>query len=342
MEIYLKLNPIGQGSSGIIFMVEYINFMDSKKKYIVKIIPEEEELENELTTYLKIMRTKGIYTKNIPEIFVIPTAAIKNYTDAMMTRKRPKYSLLMEYLHADLETGLCKNGNISSLSNIYSCSPTIKFNVIYPEIVSLVKTIASLNNHGFYHNDIKLENILISNNKLFLADFGLTFKLRKNAVLSYGYGIFPNEIIYNYSINTLRLQGHGHAQIKYSDFLRKYIRTLEAIKFDQIYSKIFGPYEYSLYLNIMKELPYISTETQPPASFINKYMDNIDSFGLGVILLFMYSFTGNSDSAASCIKTKCKDKNVNTYHKVVRLLLCQDVLTQISPSQAYIMLANNT
>ena len=340
-QIYLNKYFLGKGASGIIFKVDYENFSDGAKKYIVKIVPNNTELLEELKNYNNIMNTRGIYKKMIPKLYCIPTTFIQNYDKVMKNTKRPKWSLLMEYLENDLDSGLCKNDSVHNLSNIYSCIPNISLHTIYPNIVDLVKTIASLNKHKFYHNDIKLENILLSQNNLYLVDFGLSFKMEPNHILDHSEGTFPDEIVYNYSVYTLRMQDVKYKD-NYSIFVKKYIRALQYQSFDKIYISIYGRVAYDNYIYTIHVLPYISKGVAVPKNLVEKYKQNIDSFGLGIVMLYLYAFSGNKSLRYICLKhNKCNENGINIakYLETVKLLLAQDITKQISPEEAYDMIA---
>lgn len=341
--IYLKKNVIAEGGSGLIFLVEYENIIENNKKYIVKIISDDGDIKTEMQTYLKIMNTKGILKTMIPIINIIPISIIKNYSSVMKYYPANRYTysqaLLMEYFDKSLDVGLCKNADVTTIKNIYSCIPLFSWNALYPQIIELVRSIASLNDHNFFHNDLKLENILISNNgNLHIIDFGLTFRMRNNGILKYAHGIFPDELIYNYSIFTLR-GGKYRYTTDYSIFIKKYIACLQKVNFDIIYTKIFGIKEYADYITSMSTLTFNND------NITAKYKKNIDSFGLGLVLLYLYSFAGYK--SRSCISIDNKNKcfiNIleeSTYLGIIRSLLCQDVINQISPKQAYFLLTGN-
>jgi serine/threonine protein kinase len=268
------------------------------------------------------MTSKGIYTACIPNIKIVPFSLIKNYKKTYPPHNHPKKVLLMEYLQNDLNDGICKN-TVYNLTDIAFCNSSIIFSEIYPEIMKLVQTVASLNMHNFFHNDIKLENVMIANNLLYLVDFGLSFKMAKNGIIEHSFGTFPGELVYNFSIFSLRSEKYNY-DTKYCVFLRKYLQQLSKVHFDQCYIAAYGQDEYNDYIKALETLQFISSD-KPASEHLNKkYAKNIDSFGLGVVMLFIYSLSQHTID--------------HKYLDVVRLLLCQDVNKQISPIKAYHML----
>ena len=323
MKTYTISKFIASGGTGLIFLLD-------DGIHVIKIINKEGIIKEEIDLYNQIMKTKKIYKKNLPLIKVIPISTITNYKLFMKKYDYHNYphnkALVLNYCSYSLDVGLCKNINVTDLQKIESCNKTLIWSDIYLECISLIKTVASMNHAQFFHNDIKLENILICNGKyLRLIDFGLTFKLDADKKLyPGGYGYFINSYNYNYSVATLRAAPmpisikENRYKYSYHKFLNRYISNLNDYNFDKIYTAIYGIEEYIKYLEILDTYDFIDFNYA-------RYTENIDSFGLGIILLYLYHFS-------------IRDGDNTDFTKVIYLLLAQDVNVQISPYIAYKML----
>ena len=329
-EIYINTRaPFILGGSSIIVPIV-------KSKYLLKIIDITADITYEMNIYNQIIKIKGIDRENIIVMKIIPISHVINYAEFMHihdpSHKRflHKTAILMENLNGCITDIICNNMSVNIISHLKQCKPLFKYETVKHSIIKLIHLIKTMNENNYYHNDIKPENIaLTKNGRLILIDFGISFK-KNDVSLKESLGFFSGYVVYNFSIFTLRGNCIKHKSL--DNFIVKYMTALISdAHFDLFYKHLFGTKEYAKYLESIYQASKLYHKDNMTPELIRKAGSNIDSFGLGIVLMQIY-----------CL-TKINKNIHNSYHDdnmkfIIKLLLCQDVMVQISPIDAYNMI----
>ena len=165
-EEYVKISQIGSGAFGKIFKVRWNK---NKKDYAMK---EMSFLTEDNISYLK-ERVKFIFDFNKKSNC---DGLIKIFGDCSL-KKGTKYYYyeIMELADRDWEKEIkIKKEN----SNFY------KEKELFDIMKQLIKTLSLLQQHHITHRDIKLQNILLVNNKFKICDFGESRTLNQKGIIA--------------------------------------------------------------------------------------------------------------------------------------------------------------
>ena len=175
-----------------------------------------------------------------------------------------------------------KKGEISLLSLILSVKHNILFNILN-DIKNILISLNELNKHKYIHGDIKLNNILLFNQKFYLIDLG-TFIIEQQFIidatenknkLSIFLEHLPYECQYinNNSSKLLIIETFNLTIDLYVNILYPYFKYTQQ---NQLY------YETKIYEDINKTIHYT---TNNPKLFIKKIFDTIDVFSIGLTII---------------------------------------------------------
>lgn len=184
---YSDLSEIGGGSFGLVLRARtpegYIRALkihsatsentEIEFKYVKNIFPEKENLIKFLLMYIccrlaKFLSSEG--TENLSANNIMTYNTIK-FRDTVSKK-------MIEVIEMELADDSLKNeiyrGENSSASNSKTSNNVISDEKFKSICVQLVGNVLSMHNMCVVHRDLKLDNILVSNGKYFLADFGIS------------------------------------------------------------------------------------------------------------------------------------------------------------------------
>jgi serine/threonine protein kinase len=183
----IKSNFIAEGKYGCVITPAF----DCKNKKIInnsvaKLFNNKINYNYELYIYNKI---KEIDKNNLFTVEKLDNCKINkqfinsnvdNFDKCSLIKNKVNYQIIYEYGGIDLLEYIIKN-------------KTIDVKLLFKNFNDIIKGLLLLDKNNIIHNDIKLNNILFNNNKLFLIDFGLA--------------IFTNDLFNNSNlINKLDLE----------------------------------------------------------------------------------------------------------------------------------------
>jgi serine/threonine protein kinase len=147
-EIFTTVKLLGEGNFGETYL---ITDKKSNKKYALKVMPPNEDYNREVSTLISL--SKPSCDKDIVCYYDSFTFKLNN---------KLYYAILTEYIDGK---------TLREYDEIY----TLSYNNILTIGMWLLKTIDKLHKKGIVHNDISIDNIMVTKEgKLKLIDFGLS------------------------------------------------------------------------------------------------------------------------------------------------------------------------
>lgn len=252
------MSIIGEGSYGTIYKppLPCKNSSATKKNSVGKVFEDAEDMYDEKEKHELVSSLDPEHTYTLP------------LYDNCVIAKGYQHQLIYKYGGKDLKSLLKTKGTAS------------KFKSFIRNIGPLLYGIQTLARHKYVHLDIKPENILFKNNKIYLIDFGLTdsfknvYSKSNNHILEHDYPYYPPEF-----------KAHNYTS-SFESFFRKYKRSLDYTAV--VYNKKINYYkemELIVGIDIKKELE--SMYKRP------LYLpEKVDVFSLGIVLLLFYVWSG--------------------------------------------------
>ena len=192
IKLFKEAYLLGCGSEGLVFRVEISGKFYALKMLLNLYLEQNEQLQNKYLTEWNILQTlEGCdnVIKPISHFVTLPTKEMMNaiadpdvrsclYTWNPVTRclePAETHFFLLEYHPIDLQMKL----------SVLRSSGQLTWKTILKYCLELLQGIEALFNHQVFHNDMKLDNILISSSdSLIFADFGLSVRTSNQCVPS--------------------------------------------------------------------------------------------------------------------------------------------------------------
>jgi serine/threonine protein kinase len=304
---------VGEGTYGCVFKppVSCKNNQNKTNTTTVgKVFKSEKEFKKEVDINNIVLRIDPKHKFTLP---LVDTCKINNFT----YKDQVNHCRLIDnpYNSIGFSQIIYKDGgeNLKMVMNTVKGTPHGFINMLKlmkPVFLGLKQMIA----HGYVHQDIKPQNMLYKNNRVYLIDFGLIntssriYVEDQRYILKYDYPYYPPEYklwVYSNSFTTF------------------YNRVLNNYQFITVVNNK----KYNL-LNVIQSMGIdIKKELKDAYSLsANRYMQpfKVDIFSLGIVLLELYVWSGIFD------KTYVKNSKANEVNNKIRNFICDMIRFDVS------------
>lgn len=169
-----------------------------------------------------------------------------------------------------------------------------KFNSILKSFKALIEGLKLIINKKYLHVDIKPENILLHDKRIYLIDFGLMTKIddiyEKEYILTHDYPYYPPEFKYI---------------IYKNKFVSKFLKNFE-------YKILINNNRINIYKALIEYLDYTIDEQLEDIKNLTKlslrklklYSDKIDIYSIGIVLLLFYIWSDSHKNSSNSVNSK--------------------------------------
>lgn len=306
---------IASGSYGCVFKPHLPCKDKTHVKHAVgKVFADEEDFHQEMD-----MNNDVINRIDPDHEFTLPVLAacdvqISNDQCELITNTHPRKQIIMS------------DGGHTLEHLIYNKHITMnKFVKVLRAFEPIFKGLVMIADHGYIHQDIKLENILYKKNKLYLIDFGIASDIKTHysqpfrSMLKADYLFFPPE----YKLFTKK---HKTFDSYISSVLRNFIFSISIAKKT---ARLTNVMLCELDIDIHEELRKMWLSKPIPST---EYARKVDTYQLGIVLLCLWRAVNNKkhqDHIVSLIKGMVHpnvmerytpEKSLDVYTKLIGIL----------------------